>query len=305
MVRFVLGVMAIGLLGTGAFASDSAPFADVHLHYKWDQAEVTDPEAAIRRLKANDVVLGVVSGVPSRRALKLREAGGDWIIPFFSPYIHHRGRYNWFQSPEVVTKAREGLESGRFFGIGEVHFVAGLGPPLDNEVFQGLLELAREFGVPVLIHTESSSHGYFEQVCRDNPEVRFQWAHAGARLGPGEIGELMAACPNVWTELSARDPDRYGGFADRQGRLDPAWRRLFERFPDRFMTGSDPVWPPGSATRWDAADTGWEKVGRFLDYHRRWLDQLPPKLARKIRLENAKAFYSYVLTTKAGNLRRE
>lgn len=304
-MRLVLGLMALGLLGAGHGWAESPPFSDVHLHYNWDHQEVTAPEEAVRRLEANDVVLGVVSGVPSQRALKLREAGGPWIVPLFSPYTHHRGRYDWFKDPEVVTKARSGLESGRFFGIGEVHFIAGLGPSLGNEVFQGLLDLAREFEVPVLIHTESSSHGYFEAVCRRNPEVRFQWAHAGARLGPEQVGELMASCSNVWTELSARDPDRYGQFADRDGKLDEAWIRLFERFPDRFMTGSDPVWPPGAAMRWDVADTGWEKLDRFLGYHRRWLQHLPTDLARKIRLENARAFYSHVLDTEAGNLRRD
>lgn len=302
-MRLVWGMVFAGLLVAETVGAESAPMADVHLHYKWSQEEVTDPEDAVRRLKANEVVLGVVSGVPSERALALRDAAGKWIIPFFSPYTHHQGRSDWFKDPGVVTKAREGLESGRFFGIGEVHFVAGFGPPLDNEVFQGLLDLAREFEVPLLIHTESSAHGYFEQVCRDNPEVRFQWAHAGARLGPEEVGALMKACPNVWTELSARDPDRFGQFADRQGRLDPEWIRLFQRFPDRFMTGADPVWPPGSATRWDVADTGWQKLGRFLAFHRRWLENLPPELARKIRLENARSFYSYVLETEAGNLR--
>jgi len=301
----IFWVMALGCFGTDPVGAEAKPFADVHLHYNWDQQDSTSPEAAVKRLKANGVVLGVVSGVPSPRALKLREAGGSWIIPLFSPYTHHRGRYDWFQDPEVVDKARSGLESGRFHGIGEVHFIAGLGPPWDNQVFQGLLDLAREFEVPVLIHTESSSHEYFEAVCRRNPEVRFQWAHAGARLGPDQVSELMAACPNVWTELSARDPDRYGQFADSHGELDPAWIRLFERFPDRFMTGSDPVWPPGSAMRWDVGDTGWDKLGRFLSYHRRWLRQLSPDLARKIRLENALDFYAHVLETDAGNLRRD
>lgn len=292
-------------LAAAGAGAQPAPFADVHLHYNWDHEELIEPGEAVRRLKANHVVLGVVSGVPTKRALKLRRAAGPWVIPLFSPYIHHRGRTDWFTDPEVVEQARAGLQSGAFYGIGEVHFIAGVGPPFANEVFQGLLDLAREFDVPVLIHTESSSHAYFEHVCRRNPEVRFQWAHAGARLGPEEVGALMEACPNVWTEFSARDPERYGRFADAEGRLDPAWVELLRRFPDRFMTGSDPVWPPGSLYRWDVADSGWDRLGQFLDYHRRWLDRLPPELARKIRLDNARAFYAHVLDTEAGNLRED
>jgi len=305
-MRRLLAVLLLPCaLWVGAAAAAEPPFADVHLHFNWDHEELIAPEEAVRRLEANNVVLGVVSGVPSERALKLRQAGGDWIIPLFSPYIHHRGRTDWFTDPRVVERARAGLAQGRFFGIGEVHFIAGVGPAWDNEVFQGLLDLAREFDVPVLIHTESSSHAYFEPVCRENPDIRFQWAHAGARLGPKEVGALMAACPNVWAEFSARDPERYGKFAEPDGTLDPAWIELFKRFPERFMTGSDPVWPPGSLYRWDVADSGWDRLGRFLDYHRAWLDRLPPDLARKIRFENAREFYSYVLDTEAGNLRAQ
>jgi predicted TIM-barrel fold metal-dependent hydrolase len=297
-------LLAACLLAGTASAAPAAPFADVHLHYNWDQEEATSPQEAVQHLKANGVVLGVVSGVPSPRALKLREAGGAWIIPLFSPYTHHRGRLDWHRDPQVVDKARRALESGRFHGIGEVHFIAGAGPAWDNPVFQGLLDLAREHDVPVLIHTESSSHDYFEPVCRSHPEVRFQWAHAGTRLGPEEVGQLMAACPNVWTELSARDPQRYGAFAAADGELQPGWRALFERFPERFMTGSDPVWPPGTLHRWDVADTGWKRLDAFLDFHRAWLDRLPEPLARKIRLENARDFYAPVLSSPASNLRQ-
>jgi hypothetical protein len=296
-----LGATVLLLLVAGgrAAAEGPPPFADIHLHYNWDQEEVTSPETAIDRLKANNVVLGVVVGTPSERALKLRKAGGKWIVPLFSPYIHHRGRLDWHRSPEVLDEAREGLESGRYFGIGEVHFAAGSPPGWDNTVFQGLLDLARKHDVPVLIHTESSAHGYFEPVCRNNPEVRFQWAHAGTRLGPEEVGRLLEACPNVWAELSARDPQRFGGLATPEGELKPGWRALFKRFPERFMTGSDPVWPPGSAHRWDVADTGWDHLDPFLAFHRRWLDRLPEELARKIRLENALAFYAPVLASDA------
>ena len=293
MVWRVAVLLLVVFAGSARGVAEPAPLADVHLHYNWDQTEVTAPAEAVARLKANNVVLGVVSGVPSARALELREAGGEWIIPFFSPYIHHRGRLDWFRDPKVVPAAREALASGRFYGIGEVHFVAGMGPPWDAEVFRGLLDLAREFEVPMLIHAESPDHRYFHPICAENPEVRFLFAHAGARMGPEEVGRLMAACPNVWTELSARGPWRYGAFADREGQLPEGWLALFQRFPDRFMVGSDPVWPPGGLSHWDQADTGWERLGQFVTYHRRWLRTLPEGLERKLRLTNALDFFAY------------
>ncbi|MFA9460731.1 amidohydrolase family protein [Thiohalorhabdus sp. Cl-TMA] len=277
-------------------AAEPQPVADVHLHYNWDHEEVTPPEVAAEKLARNKVAFGVVSGVPAARALKLKEAASMPVIAFFSPYIHHRGRLDWHRDERVLKRTRAALASGRFHGIGEVHFVASIGPPWSNPVFQGLLDLAREFEVPVLVHAEASDHRYFLPVCRSNPGVRFQWAHAGARMGPEAVGALMEACPNVWTELSARDPWRYGRFAAEDGSLPEAWRRLFERFPERFMIGSDPVWPPGMVFRWDTADTGWRRFEQFLDYHRRWLRALPQDLARKIRLTNAQRFFAYALS---------
>ena len=40
------------------------------------------------------------------------------------------------------------------------------------------------------------------------------------------------------------------------GALLPQWRALLETFPDRFMIGSDPVWPVENLDSWDQADTG-------------------------------------------------
>jgi hypothetical protein len=63
------------------------------------------------------------------------------------------------------------------------------------------------------------------------------------------------------------------------------------RYPERFMLGSDPVWPVDRMDQWDQADTGWQELGRFWGFHREWLQQLPPAVARKISCENAVAFF--------------
>ncbi|NIR31164.1 MAG: amidohydrolase family protein [Gammaproteobacteria bacterium] len=165
-----------------------------------------------------------------------------------------------------------------------------MAPRRDNRIVQGLLELAREFDVPMLIHTEASDYRYFLPICRDHPQVRFQWAHAGGHLGPVQVGALMERCPNVWVGLSARDPWRYGSFADEEGRLPPGWRELLERYPERFLIGSDPVWPGFEIHHWDRADTGWERFEQFLGFQRAWLGRLPVSLARRIRLTNAYRF---------------
>ena len=120
--------------------------------------------------------LAMVMGVPSAHAAKLSEAGGDWIIPFYSPYYRADNRMNWFLDPQVVEQTRRALQSSVYQGIGEVHLVAGVGPRRDNPVFQGLLDLAEEFDVPVNLHTDAAGHEYFLAICQARPAVRFMWA---------------------------------------------------------------------------------------------------------------------------------
>ena len=99
----------------------------------------------------------------------------------------------------------------------------------------------------------------------------------------------LAACGNLWAGLAARDPWRFvnNPITDAQGKLLHAWRTLLLRYPDRFMVGSDTVWPVDQLDRWDEADTGWQELGRFWAWHRSWLEQLPDGVARRIGCENA------------------
>ena len=265
--------------------------ADVHLHFNWDQEEVTSAADAVQRLRANNVVLAVVTSTPSLNARKLREAGGDWILPILSPYTEVLKRQTWYVNRDTPAIMRAALEQGGYFGIGEVHLTAGMGPRLDNPVFLAILDLAREFDLPFMIHTDSSDYRYFEAVCRQHHDIRFQWAHAGGQLGPEKVGALMASCPNVWTEMSARDPWHYGYLVDEDGRLLPGWVELMARFPTRFMTGTDPVWNAHQMYRWYEADEGWERYEQFNRWHRDWISQLPADLQEKVRLTNALDFY--------------
>lgn len=273
---------------------DDKPFADVHLHYTWDQTGVTSPEDAITLLVKNNVVLAVVSGTPPDLALDLQRAGGNRVIPIFSPYLTVRHRQNWFTDPDVVTEARKALASKKYYGIGEVHLRGGLGPSRKNKILQGLIKLATEYDVPFLVHIETSSEKYFIPVCTQHPKTRFLLAHAGGTLNAKQIGRLLKVCPNVWVEFSARDPWRYvesPPITDNQGRLKTGWLTVIKSHPDKFMTGSDTVWPVDPAHQWDQPDTGWQQLGRFLGFHRRWIRSLPDDLANKVRLTNALRFF--------------
>lgn len=295
-IILLLVVGAVSLAGCQSVSqSERPPFADIHLHYNWDQDEIYTPEQALEDLKKHNVVLAVVSSVPSDFALKLSELGEDWIVPFYTPYYEAGNRLNWFYDKKVVDKAREALASGKFYGLGEIHLVAGAGPRRDNPVFLGLLDLAREYAVPVNIHTDSSRYEYMLSICKKHPDITFQWAHVGGILLPEAITPVMEACPNVWADMSARDPWHYGDFVKSNEPIPDDWRQWILRFQDRIMVGTDPVSGGHEVYTWYEADDGWNHYGELYEYHRSWMDQLPPEVEEKIRLTNARRFFDYAL----------
>ena len=60
--------------------------------------------------------------------------------------------------------------------------------------------------------------------------------------------------------------------------------------PDRFLIGSDPVWPVDNRHPWHEADTGWDRIPDFLAFHRRWIATLPEPVRNKLLRDNAFAF---------------
>lgn len=289
--------MLFSLLAGVAGAEDAAPlppFADVHQHYKWNQVDVTSVEQAVKALGDHGIGLAVVTGTPPELALDLAAAAPDVVVPIYGIYRQSGEWSGWPYDEGLLTRVREALESGRYRGIGEVHMIGGFIPKWHHPGIAGLFDLAAEFDVPVLLHTEFSRADYLIGVCEAHPETRFLWAHAGTMVPPAEVDRALETCPNVWVELSARDPWRYvhSPIAGDDGRLLPAWRDLVLKWQDRFMVGSDPVWPVEQLDAWDTADTGWEEIGRFVDFHRTWLDDLPADAAQRIRWSNAAALFA-------------
>jgi predicted TIM-barrel fold metal-dependent hydrolase len=87
---------------------------------------------------------------------------------------------------------------------------------------------------------------------------------------------MLTKYPDLWGELSYR-----GGVTDGSGKLTPEWRGLFERYPDRFLLGSD-TWVPER----------WASYGEIMAGNRAWLAQLPPDVARQIAHGNARALFA-------------
>lgn len=286
----MLRLLLLVLLVISARVSAQLPVADMHLHYKWSQQEVTSPDEALRLLGVAQVALGVVIGTPAERALALTQRSNGRLVPIWSPYREGGDWSRWATDKSVVQRARAAMASGNYYGIGELHLVGGFAPrATPGDVTAQLMQLAGEYDVPVLLHTEFSRADRMQALCSAHPRTRIVWAHAGAILPPAAVASVLASCDNVLAGLAARDPWRFvnNPITDKQGKLLPAWRALLLRYPDRFMIGSDPVWPVDQLDRWDEADTGWQELGRFWAFHRNWLADLPHNVALQIACINA------------------
>mgnify|MGYP001825021323 CR=1 FL=1 len=283
----LLGLLFMALSGT---ATAEAPLlADIHTHYKWSQQEVTTPQQVLERLRDNRVALAVVIGTPAETALEISALDPARILPVWSPYRIGGDWSRWAFDRTVPARAREALSTGHYHGIGELHFIGGFVPDWRSPVISELIALGIEHDIPLLMHTEFSRNTYLLELCRAHPRLKILWAHAGAILSPASVDEVMQACPNVRAELSARDPWRYinNPVTGDDGALLPEWQTLVERHSDRFLVGSDPVWPVEQLDSWDEPDTGWQEYARFIRFHREWLGRLPPDVAEKVRLLNA------------------
>ncbi len=282
-------------LGVSLQAGELPPLFDVHLHYKWDQAEITSPQQAIEMLDKAGVQKAVVIGRPAELALQLYRLAPERIIPFYGPYRVGGEKLSWQFRAELIEEVRAGLRSGMYRGIGELHLIGGMAVPWrSSKVFAALLALAHEYNVPLMVHTEYSSIKPTLSMCQENPHNRFLLAHAGAVISPVQVDEILAACPNVMMDLSARDPWRYvnNPIADNKGGLLPEWLEVILRNEDRFMLGSDPVWPVDKGFSWDEPDSGWTRLQDYINFHRNWVSHLPPKAAKKILWSNAENWFA-------------
>lgn len=302
-----LSLLFAVLPGWAQGPASPAPLVDVHLHYKWNQAEVTSPEEAVAALRENGVELAMVTGTPPELALKLYELDPDLILPLYGPYRDLGQWYGWQFRPELVDEARKGIQEGPYRGIGELHLIGGFAMRWrQSRVLRGLLAVGAAYDVPVLIHMEFSKADPTLSLCRGNPGNRLILAHAGAVLPPAEVGRILETCPNVWVDLSARDPWRYvrNPIAGDGGRLLPDWEALVLSHPHRFVVGSDAVWPVERLDAWDEPDNGWERIGDFLDFHRRWVSFLPLDVADAVLRKNARELFTPAFPAQEGTRRR-
>jgi hypothetical protein len=141
----------------------------------------------------------------------------------------------------------------------------------------------------------------FERLLAHDRRARIVWAHAGSDpLGfrtPQLSRELMARHANLYMSLRfpARMPRGAPGepqhAIDGDLRASSAWVALVSEFPDRFMLGGDQFFP-SPALRGSGPGMEFAQLApRQREMTRAFLAALPPGVARRVAVENARRLY--------------
>lgn len=248
----------------GAATADELPIVDTHLHYSANSWPEYSPAAVLLLLDQAAVRRGFVSSTPDDGTVRLYEAAPDRIVPVLRPYRQAGELSSWHHDPTVVPYLEQRLARPIYRGIGEFHLT---GAEARAPIVRQVAGLASRHGLFLHCHCDVEAAEILLGIV---PGTRVLWAHAGMGAGPREVGRLLDASADLLVELALRSDVAPGG------QLDPDWRELFLRHPDRFMLGTD-TWVP---SRW-AGYVGVQSETRT------WLRQLPPDVARRLATENA------------------
>jgi predicted TIM-barrel fold metal-dependent hydrolase len=229
-------------------STNPIPFTDAHVH-------LNDSAALLRLMQETHVGRAIVFwGRASSNATILEAARGhpDRLIPFVSVSPERAAyRERWTRNDTALLGELDGeLRTGGYAGIGEisvVHFPGEGFPEADFDpagpMMRGIMTLAERHRVPVMIHCEITRLDALSRLLRDFPTVTVLWAHGG--YTPYFLAaRMLDAHPNLIYELSARtwaEHPRSPDYTILRNATDvwPRWLELIERYPQRFVIGTD------------------------------------------------------------------
>jgi hypothetical protein len=267
--RLVLAIcLLFSLPAVRGFAAD-APTFDAHIHYNADACKQYSPQQVIDILKRSGVERALVSSTPNDGTRELHKLDPARIVAELRPYRQAGDSASWYRDPDVVEFLMQELKRGIYRSIGEFHLHAG---QTDTPVVRRVVALAVERRLPLHAHCDD---GAIRELFAIDPTLTILWAHAGMSAGAQTVEQLLDRYPSLWVELSLRSGDVAPG-----GKLDPRWRQLFLKHPQRFLVGTD-TW----------TTSRWEEVGSENRVARAWLAQLPDEVARNIAYLNAQRLF--------------
>lgn len=273
IVRIACVCLLTVLLPARANAADTAPLPlfDAHLHYNWEPSPHLPLEQVLTLFRNHRVTGILATSRPNdgTRALYEAKPADVWVVPFIRPYRERSDIHTWMKDETIQTLIEEEYRRGYYHGIGEFHLT---GQAATTPLVKHTVDFAVKHDLYLHAHADDAA---LEYLFEHNPKVRIIWAHTGFATEPDKVEAYLKRYPALWCELSYR----YGITAGDI--LTPAWRRLFETYPDRFLIGSD-TW----------TDARWDNYGAIIAGYRQWLGQLPRDVAEQIAFRNAERLFS-------------
>ena len=288
LARALLAGVLAGAAALAAAADYDGPLFDAHLHYNeeaWDGRQGPHPPADVLARMQRNGVRAILSNSRPNDGTKLlaplpeTRRAGVTVVPFVRLY-RNRADYNTgFRDESIYRMVQDelarGSAAGPFRGIGEFHLYDSANA--NGPVARKLMALAEEQGLVVLAHVDDAA---IDLLMAHTPtkgqKLRLVWAHTGIGGTPVErVEQLLARYPGLMGELSYRP-----GLTCEGGRLCPEWRALMEKYPGRFLVGSD-TW----------VNQRWQSYDDLMRGYRRWLGGLPPALARRVGWDNGAALF--------------
>jgi hypothetical protein len=261
----------IAVLAAPARADDRIEIFDAHLHYNWEPTAFYSLEKVLALFKEHRVTGILATSRPNdgTRALVAARSEGLWVVPFIRPYRVRADIGSWFRDPAIYELVQDEFKRGNYRGVGEFH-ISGKAAAGD------WVKKTVDFAVAndLFLHAHADAEAV-EILMGHNPKARIIWAHTGFGLDAERVAALLTKYPQLWGELSYRS-----GIVEAGGKLTAEWRALFQKFPDRFLLGSD-TW----------INERWASYGDIMAGYRAWLAQLPKDVAEKIAHGNARQLF--------------
>lgn len=273
-------VLAVCVSGTAVAADDHGyigddvkklPLFDAHIHYKEEAWSAYPPEAVVKLMDGSGVAMGLVSSTPDEGTITLLKYAPDRIVPELRPYHDSAGSSNWTRSSGMFEYLMGRLDTYPHEGIGEFHLHAV--DPADESLLRKIARIAKERDLYIHVHSGKEPVDYLYSL---EPGLKIIWAHAGMMEPAGTVEAMMVKYSTLYADTSYREYD----ILNADGTIDKDWRRLIERFPDRFMVGSD-TW----------VNAQWDIYQDLIDLNRKWLSRFSRPIAERIAYKNAERLF--------------
>jgi predicted TIM-barrel fold metal-dependent hydrolase len=239
------------------------PIFDAQVHYDQEAWSRISVEAIMNTAEELNVPWLLVGSIPNEGTWRLYSKDTNRVIPMLVPAFSREQRDNWHMDSQMLDYIKAELEQRPYRGLGELFLYS---EQTETPVAKAVLQLAAKHRL--VLHTRSDQKA-ISNIFTQQPTLRVLWAHAGIDVRPEQVSQLLNYYPRLWVEISHRRSVAPGG------KLDPKWRALMLRHPDRVLLGSGTY-----------NSDYWHKFRTYMSEYRNWLKELPPNVAERIAYRN-------------------